>query len=348
MTHRQRLLATFRFEAVDRPAVDLMEGHIWSDLQQYFRDRHGWTEPGPAIEFLDTDSRWTGLQYVGPKPDAPPVAASPVDAPTKDVRTGPLAEATTVAEVEAFPRHDPAWLAPRDYAAFARAWPDHARILCPGWAPLFWGACEAFGLETALVNLRAAPKLFDAWVQGQHEWYADFLGRAARAARGHCDICWLGDDYAGQQGMLLSPEDWRRFIKPRLAEQIRVIRENGMSAMLHSCGAVRPILGDLVDIGLGALLVFQTSAAGMDARSIARDFGGRLAFYGGIDVQGVLSYGTVAEVEAAVRENVAAFARCGGYVVGNTHHGVSTINGDNIVAMCRAAQGMGAGAGRAA
>jgi len=101
---------------------------------------------------------------------------------------------------------------------------------------------------------------------------------------------------------------------------------------------VRPILGDLIDIGLGALLVFQTSAAGMDARSIARDFGGRLAFYGGIDVQGVLSYGSAAEVGAAVRENVAAFARCGGYVVGNTHHGVSTINGDNIVAMCRAAQ----------
>jgi len=100
----------------------------------------------------------------------------------------------------------------------------------------------------------------------------------------------------------------------------------------------RPILPDLIDIGVNALLVFQTTAAGMEPQSIAAEFGGRLAFYGGIDVQRLLSCGTVAEVKAQVRANIRAFADCGGYVVANSHHGVATIKPENIIAMCEAAR----------
>jgi uroporphyrinogen decarboxylase len=98
------------------------------------------------------------------------------------------------------------------------------------------------------------------------------------------------------------------------------------------------VLSDLIDIGVNGLLVFQTTARGMDVESIAREFGGRLVFYGGIDVQQLLSYGTVEEVEATVRANARAFADHGGYIVANSHHRVSTIKGDSIVAMCEAAK----------
>jgi uroporphyrinogen decarboxylase len=109
--------------------------------------------------------------------------------------------------------------------------------------------------------------------------------------------------------------------------------------LFHSCGAVREILPDLIDIGVGALLVFQTTAVGMDVPSMVRDFGGRLAFYGGIDIQQLLSFGTPEEVKATVRRNVEAFSECGGYIVANSHHGVTTIKGENIEAMCAAARG---------
>ena len=105
----------------------------------------------------------------------------------------------------------------------------------------------------------------------------------------------------------------------------------------HSCGAVSPILPDLIDIGVDALVVFQTTAAGMDLKSIAAEFGGRLVFYGGIDAQNLLCYGTVEEVEAQVRANATAFAKCGGYIVANSHS-ISSIKGDNLVAMCEAAR----------
>jgi len=315
-----------------------MEGHVWPELQQYFRASHGLDDAGSVTDLLDPDSRWTELEYVGPSGDdaSPPVAA------TRDIRSGPLASASTVAEVETYPRPDPSWLVPGDYRAFAERYPDRARILIPGWRPLFWGACEAFGFERALTAVREEPALFEAFVEGQHTWYMSVLRRAVAAAQEHVDICWLGDDCAGQHGMLIAPADWRRIIKPRLAQQVRLIREHGMRVMLHSCGAVRPILGDLIDIGVSALLVFQTSAAGMDAASIARDFGGRMAFYGGIDVQGVLSTGTPAEVAEEVQRNVRAFRRCGGYVVANAHHGVSSIRGENIEAMFEAARRLAA------
>jgi uroporphyrinogen decarboxylase len=248
-----------------------------------------------------------------------------------------LAGADAVADIDAHEWPDPSWWQPADYAAARERWPDHALVYVPGWMPLFWGACEAFGMQEALIKMLAAPEVFGAYVRRHHAFYMDLLGRGLAAARGHCDICWLGDDFASQQSMIVAPDTWRRHIKPYLAEQVRLAREHGLYVLYHSCGAVRPVLPDLIEIGVNGLLVFQTRARGMDAPSIARDFGGQLVFYGGIDVQQLLSFGTPQEVEAAVQANVLAFAECGGYVVANSHHRVATIRGENVVAMCRAA-----------
>ncbi len=250
----------------------------------------------------------------------------------------PLAHAATIQDIAAHPWPDPAWWQPGDYAAFAQAYPDHARVLCVGWSPLFWGACEAFGMDEALVKMLREPALFDAYIQRQNEFYLDILGRCVRAAEGHCDICWLGDDYASQQSLLMRPETWRARIKPALAQQVRLAREHGMYVLFHSCGSVRSILPDLIEIGVNALLVFQTTARGMDAPSIARDFGGKMVFYGGMDVQHLLSFATPEEVAAAVQSNRRAFAECGGYIVANSHHTLPSIRGENILAMCRAAR----------
>ena len=346
MTHRQRVLRAFRFEPTDRLAFDLMEGSVWDELLDYFRARHGLQDVPAVLDFLDTDFRWVGMRYVGPElPSAkPPISSGERDHVTKSVTTGPLAHASTVAQVESHDWPDPAWWEPADYGEARRRWPDHALVFSAGWHPLFWHTCEAFGVEEALVKLVGQPRVFEAFVRGQHAFYMDLLRRGLAAACGHCDVCWLGDDFASQQSMLLSPDHWRSRIKPYLAEQVRLAREHDLLVLYHSCGAVRPVLGDLIDIGVNGLLVFQTTAAGMDAASIAREFGGRLAFYGGIDVQQLLSFGTPAQVQRTVEANARAFRRCGGYIVANSHHRVATIRGENIAAMCEAAK-QAAGAG---
>jgi uroporphyrinogen decarboxylase len=181
-------------------------------------------------------------------------------------------------------------------------------------------------------------KLFEAFIQQQHEFNMDILSRGLDAAQGLCDICWLGDNFADQKAMLMNPDLWRKYIKPYLAEQVQLARDHGMYILYHSCGAVCPILPDLIDIGVNALLVFQTSAANMGAESIASELGGRLAFYGGIDVQQLLSYGSIEDVKATVRANIKAFEKCGGYIVANSHHFAKTIKPENVEAMYQAAR----------
>ena len=331
MEPRERVLATLRFEPVDRPAYDLIEGMLWPELEVYFQERYGLADPRQIIEFLDPDLRWVSLRYQGPPRQATVGGA----VYSKAVASGPLAEVARVEEVAAYPLPDPAWWQPPDCAAARRQWPRHALALL-AWQPLFLTACDLFGMEGALVKLMTAPELFDALVARKHAANMDILARSLPAAQGVCDICWLGDDFAGQQALLMRPELWRRHIKPRLAEEVRLARAYGLAVMYHSCGAVAAVLPDLIEIGVNGLGVFQTTAAGMDAETIAAAFGGRLAFYGGIDVQGLLSTGTAAAVTAEVRRNVRAFARCGGYIVANAHR-IATIKGDNLVAMCRAA-----------
>lgn len=340
MTHRERVLNTLRFQPVDRAPYDLMEGAVWGELQAYFRDTHGLNTPAEVIDYLDTDFRWIGLRYTGPQAQPP---EQPSNVAIEQVFSGryaggALADAQSVSDVLRYPWPDPNYWQPEDYAAARAQWPQHALVFGHSWMPLFWTACEAFGMEEALIKMHLQPDVFEAFIAGQHEMYLDILTRALAAAQGVCDICWLGDDYASQQAMLFAPERWRTLIKPYLAQHVALARAHGLFVLFHSCGNVRAILPDLIEIGVNGLLVFQTTANEMDAQSIARDFGGDMAFYGGIDVQHLLSHGTPDEVTAAVRHNVQAFTPCGGYIVANSHHGVSTIQGRNIEAMCQAAR----------
>lgn len=343
MTHRERVLKTFRFEQPDRIACDLMEGSVWLGLLDYFRRKYSLATAIEVQSFLDTDFRWTRLrdaeaEQAQERTFATPTVPDETRKQPKQVAKGPLANAQTVGDVERYSLPDPARWQPADYRQARRQWPEHALVFCTGWFPLFWSACEAFGVEEASLKIILQPHVFEAFIRRHHEFYMDILTRCLKAARGHCDICWLGDDFASQQSMFISPGHWRKFIRPYLAEEVRLAREHDMYVLYHSCGAVRPVLNDLIEIGVNGLLVFQTTAAGMDPESIAREFGGRLVFYGGIDVQHLLSFGTVEEVRNTVKANARAFADCGGYVVANSHTSVATIRPENIHAMCEAAK----------
>ena len=340
MTSRERILATLRFQPTDRLPVDLMEGSVWPELQEYFRAHHALQNGGQVQDHLGTDCRWVGLRYVGPDRDNPPSTdAKRAERMYSGQFLGAsLADAQTVADVEKRKWPDPAWLVPGDFRAARERWPEHALVFGHSWMPLFWTACQEFGMEEALVKMHTQPAVFEAFVSRQHDYYMDILSRALEAGRGLCDICWLGDDYAGQTQMMFSPELWRKLIKPYLSQQAALAHRHGLYVFFHSCGNIRSILPDLIDIGINAHLVFQTTADEMDAHSIARDFGGRLAFYGGMDVQHLLSFGTPGDVAETVRNNAQAFEKHGGYIVANSHHGVSTIKGENIEAMCNAAR----------
>lgn len=323
MKSRERVLKTFRFQKTDRPPIDLMEGLVWPELLEYFNEKYGFETQEQVLDFLETDFRWTTMSSGKEWESRGEFGKA----------HGPLAGASSIDDIGKYCWPDPNWWQPDDYKKIRSENPDKAIVFWPGWIPNFWNACEAFGTEDALVKMVLEPDIFDAFMRRHHRMCMDIITRGVVAAKGFCDTALLGDDFAGQESLLMSPDDWRRMLKPYYAEQVKLIRDNGMYVMFHSCGAVRPILDDLIEIGVNALLVFQTNAKGMDPGSISKEFGGRLGFYGGIDVQHLLSYGTPEEVQKTVASNINYFKDCGGYIVANSHNGLYTIKGENIECM---------------
>jgi len=153
-----------------------------------------------------------------------------------------------------------------------------------------------------------------------------------------------GDDFGMQTGLLYSPRMFRSLILPRLRRRWLAARayldqfNPAVKIMFHSCGGIRAIIPDLIEIGLDVLDPVQPRATGMDSAELKRDFGDRVTFHGGVDEQHVLPFGTPEDVAAEVRLRLRAFAPGGGYILAPSHYVQADTPPANIVAMCRAAR----------
>ena len=153
------------------------------------------------------------------------------------------------------------------------------------------------------------------------------------------DVVAEADDYGTQQSMLISPDMYRRLLKPLQAELFSVIRRHLSDGFIffHSCGSVRELIPDFIEIGVDALNPVHVRAAGMEPTALKRDFGGDICFWGGgVDTQGVLPNGTPEDVREDVKRNIAALAPGGGYVFNTVHNIQSDVPPENIMAMWEA------------
>lgn len=152
-----------------------------------------------------------------------------------------------------------------------------------------------------------------------------------------------GEDLGFQTGPLYSMKMFRKMLLPRFQRRWQAARayldtvNPSCKIMLHSCGSIRTYIPDLIDAGIQVLDPVQPLAANMDSRELKRDFGTRLAFHGGIDIQQVLPFGSEADVEQEVYSRIQAFAPGGGYILAPSHAIQADVPPANIVAMCRAA-----------
>ena len=145
----------------------------------------------------------------------------------------------------------------------------------------------------------------------------------------------FSDDWGCQRGLLMNPDDWRRFYKPSYKRMFERVRSGGAHVWMHLCGDITAILPDLIDVGLNVLNPVQPQA--MDVRQLSREFGGKVCFNGGVDVQGTLIRGTRDEVKREVHELVDLFGRFdGGYIGGTSHSVMPETPLDNVIAMYEA------------
>ncbi len=192
------------------------------------------------------------------------------------------------------------------------------------------------GMEDAIMDLALRPE--DA--EGLMSKCADFAVELSRRAIDTYPLDWLwtGDDVASQRAMLMSPQTWRDIVKPHLARVVAVGRQAGLWVAYHCCGAIRPIIGDLIEIGIDVLNPIQHGCPGMGAASLKRDFGAELSFMGGVDTQGMLPVATPAEVEDQTRRLIETMTSDGGgYILAASHTVPPETPVENIFAMYRAA-----------
>jgi len=151
------------------------------------------------------------------------------------------------------------------------------------------------------------------------------------------DIYYTGDDVATQLGMMMSPEMWRKWIKPRAKSVIDVIKNADPDGLIwyHSDGNNREILPDLAEIGCDVLHPIQPEC--MDPVEVHRELGDRVSFWGTIGTQSLMPFGTPREVKDEVFRIIETFdAYRGGLVIAPTHFLEPDVPWDNITAFFEA------------
>jgi len=193
------------------------------------------------------------------------------------------------------------------------------------------GYCE--WLQDLIINSEFAEELMDRvaaiWI-GTTRRMLDALGS-------YIDIVTTGDDLGTQDSTLVSPNMYRKLIKSRHKKMMDAVKaESNVKILCHSCGSVYPFIEDFIELGIDALNPVQVSAKDMDPVKLKAKAGNKLAFWGAIDTQHVLPYGTTKDVRNEVKRMIAQLGPGGGYVLAPVHTVQYGVPPENIAAMFKA------------
>jgi uroporphyrinogen decarboxylase len=192
------------------------------------------------------------------------------------------------------------------------------------------------GMENSIFDIASDRELFKTMI----DQAADFNLHLAKRACGEFDLDWLwtGDDVAGKENLIMSPEDWRELLKPRLKEIFEVGKSKGLWIAHHCCGALRSIIPDLIEIGLDVLNPIQCDCRGMNPSDLKKDFGNELAFMGGVDTIELLPNASANQVYKETIKLIEMMTRDGGgYILAASHTIPPETPLENIFALYEAA-----------
>ena len=270
------------------------------------------------------------------------VRARPVGGLYYESSTAPLEGVIGPADVTAF-----AWPDPQDPGRF-RGMADRARhireverravfvgSLCAGVTEMHF---RLRGYEDGYMDLAADPALARQIMEKVTELKLAYWEKVLDEIGDLIDIAAEADDLGAQHAPLFSPRTYREIVKPLHAELIRYIKSRSRARFfLHSCGAIRDLIPDLIEIGVDCLNPVQVSATNMDTATLKTEFGKDITFWGGsVDPQGTLARGTPDEVRAEARRRIGDLKPGGGFVFASIHNMQAHVPVENILAMWEA------------
>ena len=157
----------------------------------------------------------------------------------------------------------------------------------------------------------------------------------------YLDVVVVGDDLATQRGPFISPQLYRKMVKPIQRKYFAFIKEHTSAKLFyHSCGNIVPLLDDLIEVGIDAINPVQVSADQMDIEELKKRFGDRVVFWGAIDTHRVLPFGNPEEVREAVRRAVKVLGEDGGFMLAAVHNVQDDVPAANLLAMLGEASGV--------
>ena len=224
----------------------------------------------------------------------------------------------------------------RDAAWTLREFQDEYWIVGVTVTTIFETAWALRGYERLLTDLVTDPDLAAAILEIPYRYH---LAAAQRLVEMGVDMIWVGDDVGSQAGMLISPELWRRLFKPKWAEFFATLKRlnPALKIAYHSDGVIDPIIPDFIEIGLDVLNPVQPAC--MDPARLKQQYGDHLSFWGTIDEQHTLPFGSPGDVTREVRARLETVGHDGGLIIGPTHHVQLDTPLENFGAMIHAITG---------
>jgi uroporphyrinogen decarboxylase len=225
-----------------------------------------------------------------------------------------------------FPKLDEARLR-KDFETLLENSGDTFRFGAIGFT-MFERAWTLRGMENLLMDMVLEPEFVDELLDAITEYNLRVIDIALEY---DIDGMEIGDDWGQQKGLIMGPDYWRRFIKPRMAKMYERIKSKGLIVAQHSCGDIHEIFPDLIEIGLDVYQTFQPEI--YDIKKVKKEYGRNLSFWGGISTQRLLPFAPVEEIKRVTRETMDILGESGGYIAAPTHAVPGDVPPQNIVAM---------------
>ena len=340
MTSRERVALALAHQESDRVPIDYWGS---SEITGRLLKRFGFSSLEQLLTHFDVDFRYiAGPRYIGPEPEVhadgsvedhfgvPRVRVS-VGAGEKagaymEAGNYPLAGAQSVEEVRAYPK----WPSP-DWFDYAPVREQVAEARATGKVVVFMGdrlnRCAQLkpgmylrGVEQILLDLVEKPEIAEYIFGRLTEFYLEYARRTFEAAGGGLDLFMTGDDFGTQRGLFMSPEMWRRFLRPGFEAFVQLGKRYGCQVAHHSCGSIQPIIPDLIECGLDILNPIQPEARDMPCAELKQRFGQRLCFHGSLSIQQTLPFGTPEEIRNEVRDRFETLGPGGGFIFCTAHN----------------------------
>jgi len=258
-----------------------------------------------------------------------------------DMQGSPLAGEITAADIARYP-----WPDPTDPGIFRGLREKAERLRMTGYAVMYNARFNLVhttqylrGFEDWFLDLGSNHGLFQALMQAVLDVLVELNHRALAEVGDLIDIVAFGDDIGQQDRPVCSLANYRKLIRPAQEKIVETIRAHTKAKILyHTCGSVYRYIGDFIEIGIDALNPVQVTAKDMQPERLKREFGDRISFWGGVDSQRVLPYGSPEEVAAEVKRLFSFMGENGGWVLAGVHNIQPDVPPENLVAMFRAGE----------